>query len=476
MTWPAGDPLLKPVQRSRVSLRVRLIALVVLVTLVALTVVDIVLPVIVRKAVLANRDQSLSVMLHSVADGASVEYLQRLPIASQLRTSVGLSLVFPDDRTRQLIAPANGDTGPQLAFDVGTDPVTANGDDGVSYRMLAMLVDPRDIGSPLLVIWGSLDDVDDLIGRLILTELLITTGLLILLGAAASLLIRRELRPLERMAGVADAIAGGDLTQRVPVHESGVEVDRLGVAFNGMLDGIGALLAERHAAEHRLRQFVADASHELRTPVAAVRGYTDLYAAGALPEPPAVGRAMERMGFESRRMGALVEDLLTLVQADTQGALVLETVDLGQLLRGAVDDAAAIDPARTWQLTGVAEPGMFLARGDGNRLHQLFANLLGNIRTHTPPGTAATVSVEPDVDPRFVAVTIADDGQGVDDAALPYLFDRFYRADPSRSRQAGGSGLGLAIVAAIANAHGGTVTAAHAAGGGLAVRVRLPRA
>ena len=240
-----------------------------------------------------------------------------------------------------------------------------------------------------------------------------------------------------------------------------------------MLDGINALLTERQVAEQRLRRFVADASHELRTPVAAVRGYTDLFASGALPEPVAVSRAMERMGFESRRMGALVEDLLTLAQADAPGALQREPLDLVELLTGVVEDAAAIDNTRQWTL--LTPPGPLLIPGDGNRLHQLVANLLGNVRTHTPPGSTAVVSVEPSGDPGSVLVAVTDDGPGVDPDALKLLFDRFFRADPSRSRAQGGSGLGLAIVAAIATAHGGSVAAVPAPTGGLRIEVRLPR-
>ena len=200
------------------------------------------------------------------------------------------------------------------------------------------------------MVWADADDIADAVAKLILTELLITAGLLLLLGTLASLLIRRELKPLENMTDVADSIAAGDLSQRVPAHGVGFEVDRLGRAFNGMIDAIDGLIAEREDTERRLRQFVGDASHELRTPVAAVRGYTDLYAAGALPDQLAVTRAMERMGFESRRMGELVEDLLTLAQADTPDSGVNEPVDLISLLLGVVDDAAAIDASRQWQL------------------------------------------------------------------------------------------------------------------------------
>ncbi|WP_111767621.1 sensor histidine kinase [Nakamurella deserti] len=475
MSFPAGEAPLPP--RPRWSLRARLIGLVLLVTTLALVVVDIVLPTLVRGALNTTRDQSLNVVVTALPGRIGPDNLERLTATSTLRGGIGWSLVYPDGKVKSLVGPADDDPGPLLAGDLGTQLRTVGGlQTGDHYRILPTQV-AADGETATLVAWTNVEDDAELLERLIVTELVISAGLLLLLGSAASLLIRRELKPLEQMADTADSIAAGDLSRRVAVGESGVEVDRLGVAFNGMLDGINTLLAEREAAEHRLRQFVADASHELRTPVAAVRGYSDLYAAGALPEAPAVARAMERMGFEARRMGSLVEDLLTLAQADAPDSLVADRVELTDLLAGAVEDAAAIDPSRQWVM--VPRPDdlpPIVVFGDHNRLHQLFANLLGNIRTHTEPGTTATVSVEPDPDPRFVVVTVADDGRGVDAAALPFLFDRFYRADPSRSREHGGSGLGLAIVAAIATAHGGAVSATRAAAGGLAVRVRLPQA
>jgi two-component system OmpR family sensor kinase len=180
---------------------------------------------------------------------------------------------------------------------------------------------------------------------------------------------------------------------------------------------------------------------------------------------------MERMGFEARRMGGLVEDLLTLIRADAERMHEHERVDLSQLLVGVVDDAAVIDPTRTWRLAGASAPAYVM--GDRLRLHQLFANLLSNVRTHTPPGTTATVSVLSGHDE--IAVTVTDDGPGVTPEALPRLFDRFFREDESRSRENGGSGLGLSIVAAIVRSHGGRILAAHAPGGGLTMTVVLPR-
>jgi len=170
-------------------------------------------------------------------------------------------------------------------------------------------------------------------------------------------------------------------------------------------------------------------------------------------------------------MGGLVEDLLTLIKADAERTREHEPVDLAQLLVGVVDDAAVIDSTRTWRLVGTVRPTIVV--GDRLRLHQLFANLLGNVRMHTPPGTTATVSVFPGQDE--VAVSVTDNGPGVSEEALPRLFDRFFRADESRSRDKGGSGLGLSIVAAIVRSHGGRILASNAAGGGLVMTVVLPR-
>ncbi len=472
MTWPG--PTAEPVQvtaRPQRSLRVKLIGLVILVAALALAVVDVVLPTVVRSALISTRDATMSAMLSGVRSGSvSGEYIA-LGHAGPLSSNIGLTLVLSNGKGVVEQGALDDQTGPVIGTKLSSGPETIQSN-GISYRVQAAPI-PFYGDIAYVVIWSPLHEIDETVDRLILTELLVTAGVLLLLGLISSLLIRRQLHPLEEMASAADSIAAGDLTRRVPEDGAGAEVDRLGRAFNGMLDGIGELLAERRAAEARLRQFVADASHELRTPVAAVRGYTDLYAAGALPETAAVDRAMQRMGFESRRMAALVDDLITLIRADTADAAARERVDLVDLLRGVVEDAAAIDGSRSWSLAGVGEPGQAVVLGDRLRLHQLFANLLANVRTHTPPGTAATVTIT--VKGGKVEVEVADDGPGVSAESLPLLFDRFYREDPSRSREFGGSGLGLAIVAAIAGAHGGNVMAGNAPAGGLVIVVTLPR-
>jgi len=466
-----------PVPPRRWSLRARLIALVVATAAVALIAVDIVLPLVVRDAAIATKDATLTGVITAVKRDSRItaQMLSDLSSVAQLRGEIGWSSVSSSGISLvEVPTVSDGEANPDLTDTAWLgDPATvtdsSNGDQ--RYRAQGF---PISIGTDpgYLVAWMPLNDIDATFRRLILIELLVTAGLLILLGSTASLVIRRELRPLESMATAADDIAQGDLERRVDESDPSTEIGRLGVAFNDMLDGISTLLDERRRSEQRLRQFVADASHELRTPVAAVRGYTDLYNAGALPDTAAVERAMSRMGFEARRMGALVDDLLTLIQADAERTMTHERVDLADLLSGVVDDAAVIDPTRTWRLAGGYGPAV--VAGDRLRLHQLFANLLANVRTHTQPGTMATISVLPGLDE--IAVTVSDNGPGVSDEALQRLFDRFYRVDPSRSREKGGTGLGLSIVAAIVRSHGGQILASHTPGGGLTMTVVLPRA
>jgi two-component system OmpR family sensor kinase len=477
---PGGRP------RRALSLRARLIALVLVVAAAALVAVDVIIPLTTRAALINAKDQTLTSVVGNLRSALQnsgpvfpLENLASISESNPLGGQIGWSVALESGTTQVIVPIASAPrsnpavrlttpaTGPSSVGDAAGGSSTYR---VLGYRIPIIVRGHQQAGN--VVAWVPLDDVNAAVSRLVLLELLISLGLLVLVGGIAGLVVRRELRPLETMARTADDIAAGDLTRRVDAHTPGTEVGRLGTAFNGMVDAVVGLLEERAASERRMRQFVADASHELRTPVAAIRGYTDLYRAGALPEEVALERAMDRMGFESRRMGALVEDLLTLTQTDAETAAPTDRVDLLALLTGVVDDAAVIDRSRTWRLAGTAARAVVL--GDRLRLHQLFANLLGNVRTHTAVGTTATVSVF--TSETEVAVAVMDDGPGVGDADLHRLFDRFFRVDPSRSRERGGSGLGLSIAAAIVRAHRGRISAGHTPGGGLTVTVVLPLA
>jgi len=309
---------------------------------------------------------------------------------------------------------------------------------------------------------------------------LVIVGLTILgaVLAVAFLVIRQGMRPLETIARTADTISAGDLSRRADLPNDRSEVGRLGSAFDQMLDQIqGAFEQQRTAldarerSENRLRQFVADASHELRTPLTTVRGYADLYRAGGLGEREALDRAMARIGTESRRMGGLVEDLLLLARLDQGRPLRREPVDLSLLVADAVADARLLQPDRP--ITDAVRPGIRVT-GDEDRLRQVIGNLLANVRVHTPTDTPAEVSLEAS-DGRAL-LRVADRGPGIDPALGERVFDRFFRADPGRSRDRGGSGLGLSIAASVAQAHGGSVGHEATPGGGATFVVTLPLA
>jgi two-component system OmpR family sensor kinase len=289
--------------------------------------------------------------------------------------------------------------------------------------------------------------------------------------------VRRAFRPLTQIEDTAAAIAAGDLTRRIPEPTAQDEVTSLSRSLNAMLAQIEQSFAVREASEERMRQFVADASHELRTPLAAVRGYAELFRQGAVSQPHEVAGAMRRIEDEAIRMGGLVEDLLLLTRLDSQRPLQRGPVDLTVLAADAVQDARALDPARRVRLVGLSgdvEPTTI--QGDEGRLRQVVTNLVGNAVNHTPEGTPIEIAVGYDED-GHAKLEVRDHGLGVDSVKARRVFERFYRADPSRGRaNGGGNGLGLVIVAAIVGAHGGRVGVAATPGGGATFIVDLPTA
>jgi two-component system OmpR family sensor kinase len=337
---------------------------------------------------------------------------------------------------------------------------------GTRYRVYAA---PDFQGGGMTVVAVTLSEVDQTLHRLLLVQGLVIAGVLLALAVGALFLVRLGLRPLDRIAATADAIAGGDLSRRVSPATPRTEVGRLGMALNAMLGRLERAFTARQASEDRLRRFLADASHELRTPLASIRGYAELFRIGAAREPEDTEKAMTRIEQEAARMGVLVEDLLTLARLDELREPVRDAVDLAQLARDAVDDARAIAPDRIIDVT--AEGATTLA-ADGHQLRQVLGNLLRNALVHTPSGTPIEVRVAgegPDV-----TLEVRDHGLGLPTDDAGRLFERFWRAEGGRERGKGGAGLGLAIVAGIVSAHQGHVDAGNAPGGGARFTVHLP--
>jgi two-component system OmpR family sensor kinase len=261
------------------------------------------------------------------------------------------------------------------------------------------------------------------------------------------------------------------MPERVPEPASGTEVGQVAEAFNSMLEHVENSLSQRHASEDRLRHFVADASHELRTPVAVIGSHAE-FALRTSPDLPAdVGDAIRRIHAEADRMGHLVDDLLLLARLDAHPVLEKSDVDLTRLALDAVGDLRRTAAEHRWQLDLPADPVRLL--GDGHALYQAVANLLGNARTHTPPDTVVMVTVAAADANGIVELSVRDDGPGIAPDVLPDIFERFRRGDQRRSPGASNAGLGLAIVEAIVRAHDGTITVTSEAGRTEFV-VRLP--
>jgi two-component system OmpR family sensor kinase len=320
-----------------------------------------------------------------------------------------------------------------------------------------------------LVVAAPLNETTSTLHRLLLIELLVSLGVVAAVVGLGLWLVRLGLRPLRRIEETAGAIAAGDLSRRIEATDERTEVGRLGSALNAMLGHIERAFSERAASEARLRRFIADASHELRTPLSAVTAYAELFRRGARDRPDDLERAMSGIERESARMAVLVDDLLLLARLDQGRPLERKEVDLTGLVGEAVDTARTVEPNRRLELEA---PGTLLVTGDPGRLRQVIDNLLANVRAHTPPSAAARVRV--DRENGSAVVEVADDGPGLTEEQAAHVFDRFYRGDPSRSRDAGGSGLGLAIVAAVTEAHGGDVSLSSSNGHGVTIRVRLP--
>jgi len=484
--------------RGRVRLRTRVLVGVLVVTLAVLAAFDVVAVTALRQYLIGQTDTQLQEVLGlyrpvggfalnlSAAGGraqlAQVEQkggpvkgpfsiigpriLARPPILDQYY----VSYLPGHSRGQRSITFVQGDTDlrPSLPADLASLAASSHfrtitsSNRHAQLRLLALSA-----GGGTVVVTTSLAGVDRTLGRLKLIALLGSAAAALLVALGIALVVRRGLRPIEEMAASADRITAGDLTERVGLHDPRTEVGRLGTALNGMLGRIEASVTERDAAQEANRRFFADASHELRTPLASLRANAELYQQGALPERAQVDEAMRRIVLESRRMGKLVDDMLRLAQLDQHPGQQHDPVDLTALVSDCVGEARRTDPCRTWHAR--VEDGL-VTIGDEELLRRAIDNLLGNVRTHTPDGSTATVIAARAG--RAVTIEVSDDGPGIPADQLSRIFDRFYRAvAPSRRP---GAGLGLAIVAAIAAAHDGSAQAVLNDPSGLRVTLTLP--
>jgi two-component system, OmpR family, sensor kinase len=481
------------------SLRGRLLAALLVLLACGLAVADLATYVSLRSFLLDRVDQQLAAAHHSVeravlslrgrnVDNGALRQLGQIApgVYGEWRDADGRLVGIIDGRSRStpsstprlpdrlpppVLPRAGADREPAAVLTV---PAVEGG--GPAYRVR---VSQLAFGRGTLVMALPFAEGAATLQRLLLVEALVTLTVLGVAVAVGLWLVRLGLRPLEDISATAATIARGDLTRRVARADPDTEVGRLGQDLNRMLGQIEAAFVERRASEARLRRFVGDASHELRTPVAAIRAYAELFRRGADRHPEDLPRLLRRIESEATRMGVLVDDLLLLTRLEQGRPLDRRPVDLGAVAAEAVEAARAVDPERPLEL-GIGRTDSVEVLGDQDRLRQVVDNLLANVRAHTPAGVAARVRVWSDAEAEAGVVEVADDGPGLTREQAERVFERFYRADGSRSRvpngssAAGGAGLGLSIVAAIAAAHGGRALVRSTPGDGAVFRVELP--
>ncbi|WP_400159940.1 ATP-binding protein [Arthrobacter sp. BPSS-3] len=463
------------------SLRSQLVAIMMALMLVALTATGAGTLALLHSYLQGQVDDRLKVAVETARQQQSFEQLQDQ--GPNVPTDYSLLLFTPGQPSVILGGkgprPAIGSISPEDAHSRAEVPFQVRGTDGRNWRVVAVNVLDANRRNAVVVIGLPLYPVDSVMEHA--TLVVVGVGLLTLVLAffIATWTVGRSFRPLSRVEKTAAAIAAGDLSRRVDVENPDTEVGRLSRSLNAMLAHIETAFAARMASEAKMRRFAADASHELRTPLVTIRGFSELYRHGALATPEDVATAMGRIESEAIRMGAMVEDLLLLARIDEQRPLQQKPIDLLLLGHDAVVDTQVADRSRVVSLRGLdggsASPAPVL--GDEAKLRQVISNLVGNALRYTPEGSpielAVGVRTEADGGRRSV-IEVRDHGPGVSEEEAARIFERFYRADTSRTRETGGSGLGLAIVAAIVASHSGSVRVQPTDGGGATLVVSLP--
>lgn len=454
-----------PVSRLRqvargVPLRTRIILLVVGIAGLGLLVNAIAVSSLMREVSYSRVDQELESAVNSWAP--TVEIFGSVSLGPPSDYYVyrmftdGSDMVFNQSES----APDLGET------TIGIGPHTVNAAPGssssVPWRVIAISDD-----TAITVVGKSLAPESMLLYRLVIVQLVI--GLLIVVAILFSslYLVNRSLRPLREVESTAKSIAGGDLDRRVPHWPMTTEVGQLSNALNIMLEQLQTSILTAQDKESQMRRFVGDASHELRTPLTSVKGYSELYHSGATRDADWV---LSKISGEAQRMSVLVEDLLSLTRAEGQ-QMEKRPVDVLELALSVASSMRAAWPERSISVVNNAG-SVPVVEGDPTRLHQVLTNLVNNGLNHGGPD--ASVRIEISMEGSSVLVRVADDGVGMTSDDAQHIFERFYRADVSRSRASGGSGLGLAITKSLVEGHRGAITVDSAEGEGTVFTITLP--
>lgn len=392
-----------------------------------------------------------------------------------------LAFIGPDGAFLDL-STQNGNLAPRLSDEAyqtyrdrigkrgGRDYEIARDENGVEQLIVVRAVGSLGSSGILIQMGAHTDPLKDIANRQ-----LFTFGILALLAIAGGLalylpVLRRTLHPLQQMIHTVERIDAGNLAERAPSNQGQQEIDRLAESFNGMLERLEHSFETEREAKEQMRRFIADASHELRTPLTSINGFLEVLLRGAAERPEQLRASLSSMHGESKRMTKLVEDLLLLAKLDRAPRLSLSETELDRVILDMEHQLRVLGGKR--DVTFDLAPGLPTLI-DVDKFKQVVLNLFHNAVQHTVPEEGA-IELRLTAKDGYARLQVRDNGTGIAEDHLPHLFERFYRIDNSRTRKHGGAGLGLSISQSIVEAHGGSIRAADAPGGGALFEVVLP--
>ncbi|HEY6745558.1 MAG TPA: HAMP domain-containing sensor histidine kinase [Mycobacteriales bacterium] len=472
---------------NRLSLRTRLVALAVLLVAFAVTAVAAATYVSLHRYLTTRLDQQIRTVdfraLCAPPNGSVQPAADRTVYAAFVQASdAAVNNVGCGDNNYRLaksLAVSGPDAQRLAGITAAREPFTLHTTGGefraIAFPTIGTLPDGTETqGTAVLGL--STSDIRDTLGRLVFLEVIIGAIAVLSTAVLGTIGVRLEMRPLERVTRTARTVAaelgpdGRGLENRVPDADPHTEVGQLAEAVNTMLGAVEREYTARYESEQRMRRFLADASHELRTPLTSLRGYAELVRMrGGLDED--ASDSLRRIETEGKRMGGLVDDLLTLARSDRGTVAEKIRVDVAEVVDDAVAGVRAAYPDR---MVAVTAPDPLPVLGDRNQLLQVVTNVLTNAAVHATAPVPIQVSAVRDGD--RVVIRVADGGPGLPPEQAAQVFDRFWRADAARTRARGGSGLGLSIVQALVAGHGGEVRFDSAEATGTTVTVTLPAA
>jgi len=427
-----------------------------------------------RQSSLTQIDNTLTQVLNASDGGGRRAQGSVVARADDLNVAIALGLVLPDQSIT--VVRRAGDITDPYEFPIlskneirNAESKFTNVDGNVPYRIRS-----RSLGDGVaLMAAAPLVSLNSDLRQLVIKTIVGALFIIFLSALLVWFSTRRALRTVDAMIDSASAIADGELDRKVPEAQPGTELGRLASALNVMIASLRSSLRAKDESEQGMRRFLGDASHELRTPLTVIKGYGEILKDAENLDPVQRSRAIDRLNAESARMDTLISDLLRLSRLDQHPVISAELVDLSSVTSDFARDLQDQEVGRKVELQ-IEED--VIVRGDESLLRQVLANIMGNIRRHTPADSPVRVrlSLEGENGSSTAHLLVDDAGPGISPEQREIALARFGRLEESRSRQGGGFGLGLSIVAQVVSLHQGELKLGTSPLGGLRLEILIP--